>query len=96
MNPFDKFCAVLAFVLGAVFLILGVLGLFIGCSANFTLPPILGAIPAFVGWGIIRSIVIAWRAPRYPPPADYSSPTGPTEPIEPRPPSTNPYDAPRY
>jgi hypothetical protein len=38
MNGFDKFCAALAFALAIVFLILGVIGLFAGSSANFSLP----------------------------------------------------------
>lgn len=64
MNIFDKICAVAAFALGAVLLVLGVLGLFTGCNANFTLPPILGVIPAFVGWGIVKPVVVAWNRPR--------------------------------
>ena len=62
MNIFDKSCAVFSFVLGGLLLLLGVMGLFVGCNANFTLPPILGVIPAFVGWGIVRSIWVAWRS----------------------------------
>ena len=64
MNIFDKICACLAFALGAVFIVLGVLGLFTGCKANFALPPILGAVPALVGWGIIKSIIVAWKRPK--------------------------------
>ena len=64
MNIFDKICACLAFVLGALFIVLGVPGLFTGCKANFTLPPILGVVPALVGWGIIKSIIVAWRTPK--------------------------------
>lgn len=61
MNAFDKVCAVPAFLLGIVFLLLGALGLFAGCKANFTLPPVLGVFPAFVGWGILRAIYIGWN-----------------------------------
>ncbi len=61
MNLFDKFCAVFAFLFGVVFLLLGILGLFQGCNANFSLPPIAGVAPAFIGWGIVRSIIVAWR-----------------------------------
>lgn len=61
MNVFDKLCAVLACVLAVALLILGVIGLFTGRSANFTLPPILGVLPALIGWGIIRSVQVAWR-----------------------------------
>jgi len=62
MNIFDKVCAVVAFVLGAILIVLGVVGLFTGCKANFTLPPILGAIPAFVGWGIVKAVIVAWKS----------------------------------
>jgi hypothetical protein len=61
MNAFDKCCAALAFLMGVVLLILGVAGLFLGASAHFTLPPVLGVVPAFIGWGIVRAIVIAWK-----------------------------------
>ena len=66
MSVFDRVCAVLACVLGIVFLILGLFGVFAGCQANFTLPPIVGGLPALVGWGIIRSVRVAWQsdAPR--------------------------------
>lgn len=60
MNGFDKVCAAAAFLLGVVFLVFGVFGLFVGCSAHFTLPPILGVLPAFVGWGVVRAVWIAW------------------------------------
>jgi hypothetical protein len=63
MNRFDKFCAVLAFILGCVLLGLGVIGLFTGCRAYFTLPAVLGRLPALVGWGIVRAVVVAWRQP---------------------------------
>ena len=62
MSVFDKICAVIAFGLGIVLLILGFIGLFLGCKANFSLPPVLGVLPAFAGWGIIRSIMLAWNS----------------------------------
>jgi hypothetical protein len=62
MNSFDKACAGAAFLLGVVFLVLGVVGLFAGAGAHFKLPPVLGALPAFVGWGIVRAVVVAWNA----------------------------------
>ena len=66
MNTFDKICAAPAFLIGVAFLVLGVLGLFVGCKAHFALPPILGALPALVGWGIVKPIVVSWRAePRW-------------------------------
>ncbi|MCK5000510.1 MAG: hypothetical protein KAS23_13290 [Anaerohalosphaera sp.] len=61
INLFDKICAVLAFVLGVIFMLLGGLGIFTGCSANFTLPPILGGLPLLIGWGIIKAILVAWN-----------------------------------
>ena len=42
MSVFDRICAGLAFLLGIVLVVLGLLGLFFGCRANFTLPPVLG------------------------------------------------------
>ncbi|MBA4068132.1 MAG: hypothetical protein C0501_31415 [Isosphaera sp.] len=69
VNVFDKVCASLAFALGVVFVLAGVAGLAFGCRAHFTLPPVLGVLPAFVGWGIVRAVYLAWR--RYPqPPAE--------------------------
>jgi hypothetical protein len=64
MSVFDKLCAAAAFLLGIALVILGVFGLFAGCKAHFTLPPILGVIPAFVGWGIIRAVWFAWNVRR--------------------------------
>ncbi len=66
MNLFNKVCMVLAFVLGALLLILGALGLVFGCNAHFTLPPIMGVLPAFVGWGIIAAVRGAWGTERSP------------------------------
>lgn len=62
MSPFDRFCAGAAFLLGVVLMILGAFGLFAGCKAHFTLPPVLGVLPALVGWGIIRAVRVAWNA----------------------------------
>ena len=64
MSIFDKICAGAACLLGVALLILGVFGLFAGCKAHFTLPPILGALPAFVGWGIVRAVWVAWHVQR--------------------------------
>ena len=60
MNVFDKLCAALAFLLGLALLLLGAIGIFTGCKAHFTLPPVLGVLPAFVGWGIVRAVYFAW------------------------------------
>jgi len=64
MNWFDKCCAALAGALGVAMILLGVMGLFVGCRGAFRLPPVLGVLPALVGWGTFRSVLIAWRAPR--------------------------------
>ena len=78
MNIFDKICAVFAALLGLVLLILGVLGLFVGCKAHFTLPPIAGVIPAFAGWGIVRSVYFGWKYVKPPPPGrSYPGPGSP-------------------
>jgi hypothetical protein len=61
LNAFDKTCAVLAMIVAALLMLLGVIGTFAGCSANFMLPPILGALPALVAWGIIKPVIVAWR-----------------------------------
>ena len=74
MNVFDKLCAALAFLLGLVLLVLGVIGALAGCKANFALPPVLGVVPAFVGWGIVRAVYFAWNAS---PPSGPKSMTGP-------------------
>jgi hypothetical protein len=63
MTVFDRLCAVLAFILGCILILLGGFGVFLGCKANFFLPPILGIAPLFVGIGIVRPIIIAWRVP---------------------------------
>jgi hypothetical protein len=67
VNAFDKTCAALAFVLGIVFLLIGIFGVFIGCRASFSLPPLVGVIPAFAGWGIVRAVYVAWNQPTPPP-----------------------------
>jgi hypothetical protein len=62
MNAFDKFCAALAFAFGIIFLILGAFGLVIGTYAYIRLPPIMGVVPAFIGWGIVRATYVSWSA----------------------------------
>jgi hypothetical protein len=61
LSVFDRVCAALAFPIGVLFILLGLVGLFTGASANFTLPPVLGFIPALVGWGIVKPAIVAWR-----------------------------------
>lgn len=63
MSSFDRICAGAAFALGVALLLLGVLGLFAGCKAHFSLPPVIGVVPAFVGWGILKAVKVAWNAP---------------------------------
>lgn len=63
VSTFDNACAGAALILGIVLLVLGVLGVFLGCSAHFRLPPMLGVLPAFIGWGIVKSVKVAWRSP---------------------------------
>lgn len=70
LNLFDKICAVLAFGLGVVLLILGLVGVIFGCNAHFTLPPILGALPVLFGWGIVKPVIVAWKAGRPAPDLD--------------------------
>lgn len=75
MKYFDRFCFVLAFGLGCALLVLGSLGLFLGCKAHFTLPPVFGVVPALVGWGITRAVYLAWLqsiviTPAHPQPCD--------------------------
>ncbi len=61
MSIFEKICIILAVPLGAILMILGALGLFLGCSFNFTLPPILGGVPFLVGYGICVCLVKYWK-----------------------------------
>ncbi len=72
MTTFDGICAGAGAVLGVVLLLLGVLGLFAGCQAQFSLPPVLGALPAFIGWGILKAVKVAWN----------TSPDKPRQPYE--------------
>ena len=51
MNTFDKICACLAIPIGAIFMLLGGFGLFVGSNAHLPLP-ILGALPFFLGWAM--------------------------------------------
>ena len=79
MTTFDKICATGACLLAVALIVLGVIGLFAGCRAQFTLPPILGILPAFIGWGILRAITVAWNAPPHREslsPSDHQQPDG--------------------
>ncbi|NNJ27665.1 hypothetical protein [Alienimonas chondri] len=71
MSTFEKVCAAFAILLGGGLMLLGAVGLFLGSSANFTLPPVLGVAPFFFGYGICIPLVRYWRmsnAPPSPPP----------------------------
>lgn len=61
MNVFDKICACFAIPVGAVFMLLGLVGLVSGSSAHFTLPPVLGGLPFFLGWAMCVVLVKYWR-----------------------------------
>ncbi len=61
MTTFDRICAALSIAVGAIFMVLGVIGLFFGSRANFTLPPILGGLPFFLGWGMCIPLVRYWK-----------------------------------
>ncbi len=61
MTTFDKVCAALAIPIGVVFMIIGAIGLFTGANAHFTLPPILGGLPFFVGWAMSIPLIRYWK-----------------------------------
>ncbi len=61
MNSFDKICSCLAIPIGAIFMILGAVGLFTGSNAHFTLPPLLGVLPFFLGWSMCVTLVKFWK-----------------------------------
>ena len=60
MTTFDKACAILSIPIGAIFMVLGAIGLFTGSNAHFTLPPILGGLPFFLGWAMCVPLVKYW------------------------------------
>jgi hypothetical protein len=62
LSGFERVCSWLALILGIGLLISGCFGLFLGVDLSIQLPPLLGGIVALVGWGIIRSVIVAWRA----------------------------------
>jgi hypothetical protein len=61
LTIFDKICVALAIVLGMVLSILGLVGTVFGCTAHFTLDPLVGILPLFFGWGIVKAGLVAWR-----------------------------------
>jgi hypothetical protein len=60
MTSFDKLAALLSIPLGAILLGLGVVGLFAGSSAHFSLPPVLGALPFLAGWTLCVTSIRFW------------------------------------
>lgn len=62
MNLFDKICACIAIPVGAIFMLLGAVGLFTGSSAHFQLPPLLGGLPFLLGWAMCIVMIKAWRS----------------------------------
>jgi hypothetical protein len=62
MTTFDKFCACLAIPIGAIFMILGFIGLFTGARAHFSLPPGLGVLPFFLGWAMCIGLIKYWKS----------------------------------
>ena len=90
MNLFDKICAVPTIAVGAIFMALGGFGLVFGCNAHFTLPPILGGLPFFLGWGMCVVLIKYWRlsarlkqSDRWQGPSDsYSPPGAPQQPSQ--------------
>jgi hypothetical protein len=71
VGAFDKVCAILTIPVGVVFLLLGVVGFFGGSSAQFTLPPVLGGLPFFLGWAMSVTLIRFW--------AQSNRPQGPDE-----------------
>ncbi|MGC4016796.1 MAG: hypothetical protein QM755_20125 [Luteolibacter sp.] len=61
MTSFDKICAVVSIPIGGLLMVLGVFGIFVGSSANFTLPPIIGGLPFLVGWSACVTMLRYWR-----------------------------------
>lgn len=61
MSLFDKICAVPAIIVGIVFMFLGAAGLFVEVKAYFTLPPILGVLPFFLGWSMSVVLIKYWK-----------------------------------
>lgn len=60
MSIFDKLCVCLTIPFGIIFIVLGIMGLFFGSQASFSLPPILGFFPFFVGWAMTVTLIKYW------------------------------------
>ncbi len=60
----DKVCAGLAFALGVLLLLQGIGGVYWPATFQFELPPGAALLLLPVGWGIVRSVVVAWSHSR--------------------------------
>jgi len=62
MTLFDKICASFSIILGLLVMAMGALGFLLGgnANANITLPPILGGLPFFLGWGMSVPLIKCW------------------------------------
>jgi hypothetical protein len=57
----EKVCAIITIPLGVLLLIQGAIGVFFGASFHYSLPPVLGFIPAIIGGNMCISIVRYWK-----------------------------------
>ena len=76
LNVFDRVCAIFALLLAPLLLVAGVIGLFAPVRAHITLPPVVGVVLAFAGWGILKSVIVAIRAAWLRQPAAQKEPRG--------------------
>jgi len=61
MTGFDKLSAALAALLGGVFIVFGIMGIILPVRFWVSLPPVVSTVWFFVGWGIVRSVYLAWN-----------------------------------
>lgn len=61
LTAFDKFCGAFSIVIGLIFMLMGFIGIFGGSQASFTLPPVLGFLPFFLGWGMSMPLIKFWK-----------------------------------
>ena len=52
MNRFDRVCAMLSVGAGAVLMILGGIATLTGANVTIRLPPVVGTVLFFLGWGM--------------------------------------------
>ena len=86
MSLFDKICAVPTIIVGAVFMALGAFGVIFRSNAHFTLPPVLGGLPFFLGWAMCVVLIKYWRLSIRPKEVARSGappgPSGPTDTVD--------------